>query len=355
MNQLNEKYKVSIIMPVYNSEKYVKNAILSVLNQTYKNIELIAVDDGSTDNSLEILNNIKNDDSRLKVYTKENGGISSARNYGIDRATGEYIGFIDNDDEYVPELIAENIALIVKHNAEIIKFNKTKRIVEKESNNYTVKIGFPVTYLESKQIIAQFDKINLFGGTIWNALYKRDFLNDNNIRFDESDRNVIEDHRFNLDCYKKLNRIVLNPKTYYIWNMRIGHSTSGRFIENRFNQMRVEANNLYLFLKENNIDEELPNYWSRIKAMYLVNIILVMNYKNSGFNRKKFAKYLNDLKQYDIFKRKCDREDLNYLKTKYSFFRYITMKLFDERKYTTLFLLSKIKFTYDIRIKNRRF
>ena len=129
MNQTQEMSKVSIIMPVYNSEKYIKNAVLSVLNQTYKNLELIAVDDGSTDNSLEILNNIKKEDSRLKVYAKENGGISSARNYGIDRATGEYIGFIDNDDEYVPELIADNIKLIVKYNAEIIKFNKIKRIL----------------------------------------------------------------------------------------------------------------------------------------------------------------------------------------------------------------------------------
>lgn len=353
MNQAQEKFKVSIIMPVYNSDKYLKNAVLSVLNQTYKNLELIAVDDGSTDNSLEILNNIKKDDSRLKVYTKKNGGISSARNYGIDRATGEYIGFIDNDDEYMPELISENINLIVKYNAEIIKFNKIKKIVEKERNNITAKINFPVTYLENKQIIAQFDKINLFGGTIWNALYQKEFLNENNIRFDESDRNVIEDHRFNLDCYKKLNRIVLNPKTYYIWNMRIGHSTSGKFIEGRFEQMKIEANNLYLFLKERNIDQYLPGFWSYIKISYLICIILVTNYKNSKFNKKKFIKYMNDLKQYEVFKRKCDKKDLKFLKSKYS--RYFTMNLFDKARYTSLFFLSKIKFTYDIKFKNRRF
>lgn len=355
MNQTQEMSRVSIIMPVYNSEKYIKNAVLSVLNQTYKNLELIAVDDGSTDNSLEILNNIKKEDSRLKVYTKENGGISSARNYGIDRATGEYIGFIDNDDEYVPELIADNIKLIVKYNAEIIKFNKIKRIVEKESNNHTVKIDFPVTYLENTQIIAQFDKINLFGGTIWNALYKKDFLNDNNIRFDESDRNVIEDHRFNLDCYKKLNSIVLNSKTYYIWNMRIGHSTSGRFIEERFEQMKIEANNLYLFLEEKNIDKYLPNYWSYIKTSYLINIILVTNYKNSGFNKRKFCKYLKELKRYDLFGRNCTNIDLQFIRKQQSFFRSIVIKLYDRNQYYILFLLAKLKFQYEIKFKNRRF
>ena len=342
-------------MPVYNSEKYIKNAVNSVLNQTYKNIELIAVDDGSSDNSLEILNNLSKEDSRLIVYTKENGGIGSTRNYGIERATGDYIGFIDNDDEYERNLVEDNLKLIVEYDAEIIKFNKLKKMIGKEKNNHAAKIGFEITYLEDEKIISEFDKIYKFGGTIWNALYKKEFLIQNKIRFDQSDRNVLEDHRFNLECYKKVRKIVLNPKIYYIWNMRIEHSTTGKFIEARFEQIKIEANDLYLFLEEKGIDKYLPNYWSYIKTAYLTNIIIVTNYSNSGFSRKKFCKYLHDLKKYDIFQRKCTNIELEFIKKHQSLFRFIIMVLFDRSKYNFLFLLTKIKFSYDIKFKNLRF
>ena len=135
--------KVSIIMPVYNSEKYVGEAIESVLAQDYDNFELICVNDGSTDNSLSIIKEYEKKDSRIKVYTKENGGISSTRNYGIKKATGEYIGFIDNDDEYAPNLISDNIKIIDEDQSEIIKFNKTKKYVGIEEKEETMEIEMP--------------------------------------------------------------------------------------------------------------------------------------------------------------------------------------------------------------------
>ena len=88
--------KFSIIMPVYNVEKYVEKAIRSVVNQTYKNFELIVVNDGTKDNSMEIVKKIQKIDKRIKIYNKENGGLSSARNYGMKYATGEYVCFMDN-------------------------------------------------------------------------------------------------------------------------------------------------------------------------------------------------------------------------------------------------------------------
>ena len=90
--------RFSIIMPVYNVEKYVEKSIRSILNQTYKNFELIVVNDGTKDNSMEIIRKIQKEDSRVKVYSKKNGGVSSARNYGLKRATGVYVCFVDSDD-----------------------------------------------------------------------------------------------------------------------------------------------------------------------------------------------------------------------------------------------------------------
>ena len=108
--------KVSIIMPVYNSEKYLSKAVESVLAQDFQDFELIMVDDGSPDNSGAVCDSYAEKDARVKVIHKKNGGICSARNAGIDAARGEYIGFCDNDDLYLPGLIRDNYTLAKDHN-----------------------------------------------------------------------------------------------------------------------------------------------------------------------------------------------------------------------------------------------
>ena len=89
---------VSVIIPVYNVEKYLRRCLNSVIDQEYKNIEIILVNDGSTDNSLEIAISYKEKDKRIKVFSQENQGLSAARNMGLDKSHGEYITFIDSDD-----------------------------------------------------------------------------------------------------------------------------------------------------------------------------------------------------------------------------------------------------------------
>ena len=106
------KIELSIIVPVYNVEEYITECIDSILAQTYKDWELILVDDGSTDNSGKICEEYALKDSRIKVIHKENGGLSSARNSGLDIAKGEYITFIDGDDFISPDTIEENINIL---------------------------------------------------------------------------------------------------------------------------------------------------------------------------------------------------------------------------------------------------
>ena len=101
---------VSIIVPVYNAEKYIKNCVLSILNQDYKNIELILVNDGSKDNSYNICKQLAEKDNRIRLFNKENGGTSSARNYGLDNAKGEYVCFIDSDDFACPNYVTTLLA-----------------------------------------------------------------------------------------------------------------------------------------------------------------------------------------------------------------------------------------------------
>ena len=110
---------ISVIIPVYNVEKYLINCIESVLNQSYRNLEIILVDDGSTDDSGKICDEYIKKDIRIRVYHKNNGGLSDARNYGIDHASGKYITFIDSDDDVSTEYISDLYILIKKYNVNI--------------------------------------------------------------------------------------------------------------------------------------------------------------------------------------------------------------------------------------------
>lgn len=110
--------KISVIIPLYNKEKCIERTVQSVLNQTYKDFELIIVDDGSTDNSLRIVQQLQ--DNRITIYTKPNGGVSSARNFGIEKAHGEYIIFLDADDIMLPDNLKILIELQKKYNTDIV-------------------------------------------------------------------------------------------------------------------------------------------------------------------------------------------------------------------------------------------
>ena len=109
-----EKDLISIIIPVYNVEKYLKECVDSVRKQTYKNLEIILIDDGSKDNSGKLCDELAKEDNRIKVIHKENGGLSDARNVGIENATGEYIQFIDSDDFVEKDMIEIYIMIFVK-------------------------------------------------------------------------------------------------------------------------------------------------------------------------------------------------------------------------------------------------
>ena len=111
---------ISVIVPVYNVEAWLPRCGDSILSQTYENLEILLVDDGSTDDSGLICEEYAKKDTRIRVIHKENGGLSSARNSGLDAASGEYIGFVDSDDWIEPEMYAEMLSLMLKSDAQIV-------------------------------------------------------------------------------------------------------------------------------------------------------------------------------------------------------------------------------------------
>ena len=118
---MNDDIVISIIVPIYNTEKYLNECVDSIINQTYKNIEIILVNDGSTDNCLKICDEYAKKDKRVKVIHKENGGLSSARNSGLDILTGKYVCFIDSDDYVATTFVYDMFNLITKYNADIVE------------------------------------------------------------------------------------------------------------------------------------------------------------------------------------------------------------------------------------------
>lgn len=206
---------VDIIMPVYNMEKYLNRSIQSVLAQTYHNFRLLAVDDGSKDKSLDILREYQNQDSRIKIYTQSNQGVSCARNVGLDHVQGRYICFLDPDDyleiNYIMDLIND-----IKKNKSDISICYFSRFFENGEEK------FPTNLEEEVQKKEEFLKDfflenNKGGGYIWNKLFSRKVIN--NIRF-SSDIHVGEDVKFLFNVVLNSERISTIPKVGYHYYMR---------------------------------------------------------------------------------------------------------------------------------------
>lgn len=176
-----QNIQVSVIIPVYNSERTLRVCLESVLNQSLKNIEILCIDDGSTDDSLKILQEFASRDSRIMAIHKKNGGVSQARNLGISIAKGEDLCFVDSDDFIHPDLLLYTYSCAVKKTADIVLFGgKSVPAVNWIDQNLNVVNGI---YTNPFDVI-----MNVAGATpfIWNKLFRSALLKDNNIKFDES-------------------------------------------------------------------------------------------------------------------------------------------------------------------------
>ena len=228
--------KISVIMPVYNSKEYISTAVESVLNQSFTDFELLLIDDGSADGSEKLCDEFANKDSRVKVFHKENGGICSARNFGLNNSSGEYISFIDNDDIYQKNFLETAYMAITNESADFLKcgyehqycvddiIKKTIFYIPKKNITLT-KNNLAANYycLKSKEIL----------DPVWNGLYKKSFLYKYKIKFNESVKGGIDDQLFNIELLKHFTKAAIINASYYVWIQRNNHSTSMKFVENR--------------------------------------------------------------------------------------------------------------------------
>lgn len=250
---------VSVIIPVYNVLPYIKESIESVINQTYKDLEIIIIDDGSDDGS-ELVCDIYKKDSRVKVVHQKNQGLSGARNTGLDISTGDYIAFLDSDDAFYPEMIQTMLEGIEKSKADIVvcgynRVNSTGKLTGKRNKKLQcLQIEKEETITKEEAVRYTFSKIRT---CVWNKLFRKEIWE--NIRFPIG--RVFEDVWILPKLIERANRIHLIPKQLVIYRQRPGSITSNinlqnlndeissrKYLEDSFIQYTIkEPENYYAF------------------------------------------------------------------------------------------------------------
>lgn len=213
--------EVSIIVPVYNVEKYLPKCLDSLLGQTFNDIEIICVDDGSTDGSGEILGVYVQRDSRIKIVTKENGGLFSARHEGMKYINGKYVIFVDSDDWVSESLVEKSLEAASDENTDVVVFGAFS-VREKDGKTVCKRGGYDYAKIPEK-----FNRKNIFKypPTAWSKMYRSEFIKRNNIRFQEIKNG--EDQLFFIHAMLCANKIkVVRENLYYYIKSRAGAITA---------------------------------------------------------------------------------------------------------------------------------
>lgn len=313
---------VTVVLPIYNVKKYLNRCISSVLNQTYRNIEIILVDDGSTDGCAEICDEWAAKDSRIRVIHKENQGLGMARNTGIDNSTGEFICFFDSDDYIAPETIEKTYSIAKKENADVVLFGMN--FVD-ENGSVTKSFVSPLGNVcyEGKEILNFFlpefiapnpngngEKLFYMSSVI--LLYSAKTVKQNNWRF-VSEREIISEDVYSLlSFFKYVNKVAVIPEALYYY-CRNDSSLSRKYRSDRFEKLNFFYNEAKALCKKLDYSEEIVH---RVSKPYLSFVISVLKQESvaprSKKENKERIKYLiNDKTLQEVLKKnKNDRVSL---------------------------------------------
>lgn len=340
--------KISVIIPIYNSEKYLKRCLDSVINQTYKNLEIICVNDGSKDNSLQILQEYAQKDNRIIIIDKENAGVSAARNDGIRKATGEYIGFVDSDDWIELDMYEKMYKALKKYNTDIVRISYYKN----DTFENTVPIYNLPEYVNKKLSRGNYDYDNELVSSIVKEnipsflcllLVKRNVVKKTNL-LDES---IVfgEDIIFFLELLDNSNSIYFLDSCLYHYFCCLTSCT---------NSSNYLLRNIYNMILLNEIEKKVLNQ-SRFNIKNYDKVIdtkisekiasnFYMLYKTHFLNNKELKKELNDFVSDD----KAHAIFLNALVHSYPIHIGIPIFLIKKRKINILLLFYRIRYIISI-------
>lgn len=243
---------VSIIVPIYNSSNTLKKCIDSIINQTYKNIEILLINDGSLDESLSICEHYSNDD-RVKIIDKKNGGVSSSRNIGLYICKGDFITFVDADDYLSNTYIEKYMKKMYEYDCDIVIGNAIDFSEDFIKPNYKNKREI---ILEKNEALIELFSEKKFSSTCWGKLYKRSLIKD--VKFDENMK-MAEDLKFLYNVFNKSNKILISNIQEYFYYINMNSATNSGFnssyyklfdfLENLISKYRGTYLEIYLLSK----------------------------------------------------------------------------------------------------------
>ena len=287
---------VSIIIPVYNAQNYLKKCIDSVISQTYKNIEIILIDDGSSDGSKEICKDYLTEDKRIVYLEQENKGAYIARNKGLKIASGDYIQFVDSDDflgpNYINTLVKaiDNVDLVISA-YHVYFYKKNEKLIKKERNPPTTGIFSKCEFLD---MFGNFLDSGMIA-FLWNKLYKFDIIK-NRISFNETYKRGV-DCSFNLDYFSNIERInVINSSLYYYTGNNPSSITNNFFIDDFSQKISRYRKTKSFLITHNAYTDKNKNYVEKKHAQFLINHLVNLSKSNISCCEKmdKIDKLINE-------------------------------------------------------------
>lgn len=281
--------KYSVIIPVYNVEKYIDRCLKSIISQNYDDLEIIVIDNGSTDSSGSICDTYASEYSNISVYHIGNHGVGSARNFGLSKARGEFIYFVDSDDYLVGNLFADFADKLVS-DLDLVVFSYYNSFEEDltEKSRTEKSLPFKGSY-DKDGFIKIFKELFLSDMlyTVRNKIYRREFLLENNLSFEQYE--LGEDVRFNLDDYRNVNKIYLSQDSYYVYVTGRKGSAMSSYNPKRLQYQLQELKLVDSLLKDWHIDSS--NLDNAVKARILMsNIYNISKQKLPVTNKVKLVK-----------------------------------------------------------------
>lgn len=297
--------KISVIVPVYNVEDYLSKCLDSIINQSYDNLEIIIVNDGSTDKSGDICEHYASQDDRIILVHQENQGLSMARNNALDIARGEYIGFVDSDDWIAPDMFYTLYSNAIKYDADISMCNFYYVYQNGEKSPYSNESA-DIKVLEGVYKIAH--NIRLSNNCVWNRLYKRYLFDD--IRFPKG--KAFEDIFVMHKLVDTANKLVLSAECKYYYLRRESGITL-----NTFNLSQM--GNLEAYIERHNyISAKYPNLEKTSRKFIFSSLLWLMRkaYKNNRIEiyKEALVKYIDTAKCYDFSDCGLSIEETNLMK-----------------------------------------
>lgn len=292
---------ISVIVPIYKVELYLDQCVSSIVNQTYQNLEIILVDDGSPDNCSKMCDEWATKDSRIKVIHKSNGGLSDARNAGLEITNGDYTAFVDSDDYIASSMIDSLLTIAIKEHAEIVECNyllfydneKKQEILDK-NESYTI--------FNKEEALKELITENKFKHVVWNKLYKKSILK--GLRFEIG--KLHEDTFFTYQAFNNCSNIVKIEDSLYFYRQRSDSIMGTKFSIRNLDSLEARQN-IYRFARDN-----YPNLSTIAQEKLLLNCIYLGQKALQTKDKKLIKQAFEKIKKTYITAYQCQRPECSF-------------------------------------------